>query len=102
MAKTDYGAEIRSAQAQATDKVVTGRKAGTTHTVGKTTPTPAKPQPSQTATQKSVNGSQDPMQHMPMMSASGAPHDMSGMGDMHRVSHAAGIAHAILGGRKMM
>jgi hypothetical protein len=30
------------------------------------------------------------------------PMPMDGMGDMQRVNHAAGIAHAILGGRKMM
>ena len=107
MAKTDYGPTVRSAMAQETDKIVSGRKAGTTRTAGKTTPTPARPQSSQTAGQRKLTGSEDKRPSLNSKPQTAGNADPPGQGsglppDAFHVQHAAGIAHAILGNRRMM
>lgn len=107
MARTDYGPTVRSAMTQETEKIMSGKKAGTTHTAGKETPTPARPKPSQTQTQKKVTGTTDNRPSLNSKSQTAGNEDPPGQAtglppDAFHVKHAAGIAHAILGNRRMM
>jgi len=92
MAKTDYGAEIKDSMKPKTDSGRPKSDSGKPVTGNPTANKPIGPGPSQKP---------------PDMHYSGAmPHaQQSAMGNSDeqvRMAHAAGIAHAILGGRKMM
>ncbi len=97
MAKTDYGPEVKSAMEEKDSpaEIARDRRAGIKQGSPRDVAMDAKdkgPQPSQ----------KDP----PMHYVGAMPHaQQAAMGNpeqMARMQHAAGIAHAILGGRKVM